>query len=55
MKDLLLATLGLWRLWPLALAIGIGLGIGKAMDLAGARGALPAPIDRIWERLHQRV
>jgi hypothetical protein len=55
MKDLLIATAGLWRLWPLALAIGIGLGIGKAMDLAGARGRLPAPIDHIWERMNQRV
>jgi hypothetical protein len=55
MKDLLIATLGLWRLWPLGLAIGIGLGLGNAMDLAGARGMLPAPIDRVWERLHQRV
>jgi hypothetical protein len=55
MKDLLIATAGLWRLWPLGLAIGIGLAIGKAMDVAGARGALPAPIDRIWERLNQRV
>jgi hypothetical protein len=55
MKDLLIATAGLWRLWPLGLAIGIGLGIGKAMDVAGTRGVLPTPIDRAWERLHERV
>jgi hypothetical protein len=55
MKDLLIATIGLWRLWPLAVAIGIGLGIGKAMDLAGARGALPEPMRRTWERLRERV
>ncbi len=55
MKSLLIATIDLWRLWPLAVAIGIGLGIGKALDVAGARGVLPAPMRRTWERLHERV
>jgi hypothetical protein len=52
MKDLVIATIGLWHLWPLAVAIGIGLGIGKGLELAGARDRLPTRMQRTYERVH---